>query len=372
MTEYFPKSEQIDTLNGKLDALNETLKKREDFVSAVAKMEAATTAANSAASTANTAATNANTAAAGVVSPTVTTSKADGVTTVTITDKDGAHTATIEDGAKGDTGAEALRATKNYAATYTTIGCDASWSTDFFNRMPVVGDIFTNIDASSNTGTWKITSVSGGLAHFTLLSYVSSKGADGFSPTATVTKSGTTTTVTVTDKTGTTTAEVKDGSDATVTKDNIVSALGYEPVKPEGNYELIEEITLTEDTTVVTLSDSLAGYNYLNIFVHSPSTAKWKTVQCDTWDSSGAKYYWFLTGLLNVNGVSCVNVGFANGMITMILFSGISGNQAVDGGNCRFCKRVTSGKYLTKIKLYISSTEAIPADTVFKIYGIRA
>ena len=38
------------------------------------------------------------------ISPTVTTSKADGVTTVTITDKDGAHTATIEDGAKGDKG----------------------------------------------------------------------------------------------------------------------------------------------------------------------------------------------------------------------------------------------------------------------------
>ena len=152
MTEYFPKAEQIDTLNGKLDALNETLKKREDFVSAVAKMEAATSAAN-------TAATNATTAAAGVVSP-----------------------------------------------------------------------------------------------------------------TATVTKSGTTTTVTVTDKTGTTTAEVKDGSDATVTKDNIVSALGYEPVKPEGNYELIEEITLTEDTSEIVRTQEPDGkaYNFVKMaFLYS-------------------------------------------------------------------------------------------------------
>ena len=132
-------------------------------------------------------------------SPTATVTATSTGATVTITDKTGTTTAEIKNGTNGKDGTnglDALRATKNYAATYTTIGCDASWSTDFFNRMPVVGDIFTNIDASSNTGTWKITSVSGGLAHFTLLSYVSSKG-----------------------------------SDANVTKENVVSALGYTPLE---------------------------------------------------------------------------------------------------------------------------------------------
>ena len=65
-------------------------------------------------------------------------------------------------------------------------------------------------------------------------------GADGYSPTATVSKSGTTTTVSITDKTGTTTATVEDGakgdkgdpgSDANVTAENIQSALGYAPVR---------------------------------------------------------------------------------------------------------------------------------------------
>ena len=83
-------------------------------------------------------------------------------------------------------------------------------------------------------------------------------GADGYSPTATVSKSGTTTTISITDKTGTTTATVEDGtkgdkgdkgdtgakgdpgvqgpkgdpgSDASVTAENIQSALGYAPVK---------------------------------------------------------------------------------------------------------------------------------------------
>lgn len=66
------------------------------------------------------------------------------------------------------------------------------------------------------------------------------KGDDGYSPTASVSKEGTTTTISITDKTGTTTATVEDGtkgdkgdpgSDASVTAENIQSALGYAPVK---------------------------------------------------------------------------------------------------------------------------------------------
>ena len=48
---YIPKADQLDTMNAKLDAINESLKKREDFVAAVAKMESATEAANKVANT---------------------------------------------------------------------------------------------------------------------------------------------------------------------------------------------------------------------------------------------------------------------------------------------------------------------------------
>ena len=142
MANYIPKAEQFDTLNSKLDAINENLKTRASFVEAVAKMENATEAAEEAA-------TAANTAAAGVVSP-----------------------------------------------------------------------------------------------------------------TATVTKTGDTATITITDKSGTTTAEVKDGSDATVTKDAVVSALGYEPEKPGGEYELIETIELTEDTSEIIRTQEPDGTAY--------------------------------------------------------------------------------------------------------------
>ena len=66
------------------------------------------------------------------------------------------------------------------------------------------------------------------------------KGDDGYSPTASVSKEGTTTTISITDKTGTTRATVEDGakgdkgdpgSDASVTAENIQAALGYAPVK---------------------------------------------------------------------------------------------------------------------------------------------
>lgn len=85
-------------------------------------------------------------------------------------------------GAKGETGNDgknALQPKRNWIGTFTTIGETANASTSSFNRTPVVGDVFTNLDGSSNTGTWEITKIENGNAFFKLLSYVSSKGATG-------------------------------------------------------------------------------------------------------------------------------------------------------------------------------------------------
>ncbi len=158
------------------------------------------------------------------ISPTVSVFKVDGVTTVTITDKDGTHTAEIADGAKGDTGATGPQGEKG---------------------------------EKGDTGA------------------TGAAGADGYSPTATVTKSGDTATITVTDKSGTTTAEVKDGSDASVTRDNVVSALGYTPEKQPDTWTFIETTTLTEETTWFNRTAKPDGTAYklkrLHIIVESPS-----------------------------------------------------------------------------------------------------
>lgn len=56
-------------------------------------------------------------------------------------------------------------------------------------------------------------------------------GADGYSPIATVTKSGDTATITITDKNGTTTAQISDGAGASITVDDELSSTSTNPVQ---------------------------------------------------------------------------------------------------------------------------------------------
>lgn len=84
-------------------------------------------------------------------------------------------------GTDGKTGLKALQANHNWGGIYTTINKTVTAYTSDFNRTPVVGDVFTNLDGASNTGTWKVTAISGSSITIQLLSYVNSKGADGTS-----------------------------------------------------------------------------------------------------------------------------------------------------------------------------------------------
>ena len=52
------------------------------------------------------------------------------------------------------------------------------------------------------------------------------------------------------------------GSDAAVTEENIVKALGFEPEKPDGEYRLIETIKLKEDTTEIIRTQEPDGTAY--------------------------------------------------------------------------------------------------------------
>lgn len=82
-------------------------------------------------------------------------------------------------GETGATGLKSLQPTRNWNGTFTIVGATVNCTTDDFNRTPVVGDTFTNLDGSSNTGTWKVTAVPGYAVTIQLLSYVSSKGDKG-------------------------------------------------------------------------------------------------------------------------------------------------------------------------------------------------
>lgn len=82
-------------------------------------------------------------------------------------------------GDEGATGHAALQVKRNWSGTFTTIGATAIAATTDFNRTPVVGDVFINLDGSSNTGTWQVTAISGTSVTIKLLSYVNSKGETG-------------------------------------------------------------------------------------------------------------------------------------------------------------------------------------------------
>lgn len=91
----------------------------------------------------------------------------------------GATGAKGDKGDKGATGSAALQVKRNFSGTYTSVGQITTCGTNDFNRPPFAGDTFICLDGSSNTGTWLVTSVSGGTVNIKLLAYVNSKGATG-------------------------------------------------------------------------------------------------------------------------------------------------------------------------------------------------
>lgn len=106
-------------------------------------------------------------------------------TAVCVTGSKGDKGATGAKGDKGDKGATgakgdaALQVKRNFSGTYTSVGQITTCGTNDFNRPPFAGDTFICLDGSSNTGTWLVTSVSGGIVNIKLLAYVNSKGATG-------------------------------------------------------------------------------------------------------------------------------------------------------------------------------------------------
>lgn len=91
----------------------------------------------------------------------------------------GSITSPVICGTYGETGKNALQSNRTYTGTYTTVGETAYASTSSFNRIPIVGDIYSCLDGSSNTGTWQVTAISGTNVTVKLLGYIKSKGEDG-------------------------------------------------------------------------------------------------------------------------------------------------------------------------------------------------
>lgn len=81
-------------------------------------------------------------------------------------------------GKQGASGSNALQPTRNWSGTYSD-NQSTTCSRSDFNRQPVVGDVFTNIDGSSNIGTWQVTAVNRSTITIKQLSHVNAKGGKG-------------------------------------------------------------------------------------------------------------------------------------------------------------------------------------------------
>lgn len=86
-------------------------------------------------------------------------------------------------------------------------------------------------------------------------------GVDGFSPIATVTKSGDVATISITDKNGTTTATVKDGADGASDWNDITGKPTFATVATSGSYnDLSNKPTIPVVPTNVSAFTNDAGY----------------------------------------------------------------------------------------------------------------
>lgn len=167
-------------------------------------------------------------------SPTASVSKSGGTATITITDKNGTTTATVSDGVNGTNGIDGnafwkttVAPTAPAAPEQPGYGFTISNLTGG-NRSVQIGDVvfysyyyyvvssITDTVAYAETRT-SIRGAKGATGDTGATGAAGAAGADGFSPTATVSKSGGVATISITDKNGTTTATVSDGSNYVLT-----------------------------------------------------------------------------------------------------------------------------------------------------------
>lgn len=169
------------------------------------------------------------------------------------------------------------------------------------------------------------------------------------------------------------------GSDAEVTAENITAALGYTPAAPDGVYELIETITLTEDTASIVRTQEPDG---------TPYALKAALVDISTppGAGTGAVAFVFMSGVTYLGFVSLGSAITATGAISsgeMFLRHGrwneevtAAGDSAGTGAMYTYRSPVlleASYPVIDKIRLVASTSNIpLPVGTVINIYGVRA
>ena len=169
------------------------------------------------------------------------------------------------------------------------------------------------------------------------------------------------------------------GGQNVLTRENLINLLGYEPVKPEGSYELIESITVSDDTTTVierTAEPDGTAYNFKKIITKFAIPAVGE-----------AKSNYISTRVNNHLSIWSNNVLSASDTMycwhRMSVENGIYEQEARDGTKWDGSIGTLSGpsyhsiyfaanSSITKIEIFLSGSMALPSGTKIDIYAVRS
>lgn len=173
-----------------------------------------------------------------------------------------------------------------------------------------------------------------------------------------------------------------DGADAEVTAESITDALGYVPAKPEGEYTLIESITLDEDVSSVVRTQEPDGRAYnlraLYIKLTSPACMETRRLYFNV-GNTDATDIWTDDKLAYINSVNAINTyGHAAEMFVERM-NGVFRSQFLypDYGSTMLSVYSNHASVRTgavkavRIFAYSNTTNLIPAGTKIDIYGVR-
>ncbi len=136
-------------------------------------------------------------------------------------------------------------------------------------------------------------------------------------------------------------------------------------------FELIEEITLTEDTALIERTTEPNGtpynFKYLILFIDTPSVSATRNVYFDVNGNTV-----FRNGLIRTNRTYSKNDITINfGVLNIVSVFGTSGSGAVTYNTYAPTGVFTDYISITKLNIYTSGTDTIPTDSKIKIYGVR-
>lgn len=161
-----------------------------------------------------------------------------------------------------------------------------------------------------------------------------------------------------------------------VTKDAVVSALGYEPAEKEGNYELINSITISETTTIIDINKDSDGNSFDLVHGYIKTTCP-STV---TTSVSGSIYFKGKSadGSLSLSGWYQLFTGTSGNVYYWVhrygsrietFYEKLNATNSIVESSSTMAKGYDS-PHVTSAYMYVSA--GVPAGVIIELYGIRA